>query len=145
MANRTGGRRASGKKGTAKGRNKNANKQVEHAAQPQNNREIVYQKLEELTAPVLEKYGVTAFDELMNRLENTIKEFTDEVNTLFTAMVSRSREDHERLKSLLTEEECEEEEQELELENEENMSAFEKKLERMEQENVPKTAREKGK
>ncbi len=136
MTNRTGGRSATRTKTTgskAKGRAKQAATQAGSTPQPQNNRGIVYQKLEEQTAPILEKYGVPAFDELLNRLESTIKEFNEEVGSLFTEMVDQSREEHERMKSLLAEEGCEEGEQEEKLENVENMSEFEKKLERMEE------------
>lgn len=148
MANRTGGRSATRTKTTgskAKGRAKQAATQAEPTPQPQNNREIVYQKLEEQTAPILEKYGVPAFDELLNRLESTIKEFNEEVGSLFTEMVDQSREEHERMKSLLSEEGCEGGEQEEKLENVENMSEFEKKLERIEKVKASEASATEGK
>jgi len=148
MANRASGRSSTKAKSTgsrAKGRSNKPASKAEETPQPLNNQEVVRQKLEELTAPILEKYGVPAFDEIMNRLETTVKEFTEEVNTLFSEMVNRSREDHERLKSLLTEDEGDEGEQDEKPENDEEMSEFEKRLERMEKENSSKSKTKGGK
>lgn len=147
MANRSSGGSAAKSKTAgsgARGQTRKTAPTGAQAPQPKNNREIAYQKLEELTAPILEKYGVPAFDELMNRLESVIKDFTAEVSTLFKEMVNRSREDHERLKSLLVEEEGAEEQQE-ELENEAKMSEFEKRLEQMEKKKASKTKQEREK
>jgi|GEM_PF-5665416 len=148
MANRASGRSSTKAKSTGsrtKGRSNKPASKAEETPQPLNNQEVVRQKLEELTAPILEKYGVPAFDEIMNRLETTVKEFTEEVNTLFSEMVNRSREDHERLKSLLTEDEGDEGEQDEKPENDEEMSEFEKRLERMEKENSSKSKTKGGK
>ena len=148
MANRASGRSGTKVKSTgsrAKGRSKKSDNQAEETPQLQNNREVIRQKLEELTAPILDKYGMPAFDEVMNRLETTVKEFTEEVNTLFSEMVNRSREDHERMKSLLTEEECDEGEQVEKLENDKEISEFEKRLERMDKENASKSNTKEGK
>jgi hypothetical protein len=117
--------KAGGKKGTAKGVASN---------EPQTNREIAFQKLQELASPILEKYGVTAFDELITRLEDTVKGYTEEVDALFKEMVSQSREDYERMKSLLTAQEPDEVEQEETEVEEETMSEIEKRLERQEKE-----------
>jgi hypothetical protein len=116
--------KAAGKKGAAKA----------GSAEQQANREVAFQKLQEIAAPILEKYGVSAFDELVTRLESTVKEYTEEVNALFQEMVSQSREDYERMKSLLTGQEADEAESE-EPEEGETMSEYEKRLERMEKEN----------
>ncbi len=148
MANRASGRSGTKAKSTgsrAKGRSKKPDNQVEETLQPLNNQEVIRKKLEELTAPILDKYGVPAFDEIMNRLETTVKEFTEEVNTLFSEMVNRSREDHERLKSLLTEDEGDEGEQDEKPENDEEISEFEKRLERMEKQNSSKSKTKGGK
>ncbi|MBA7661146.1 hypothetical protein ES703_69158 [subsurface metagenome] len=148
MANRASGRSGTKAKSTgarAKGRSNKPASKAEETLQPLNNQEVIRQKLEELTAPILDKYGVPAFDEVMNRLETTVKEFTEEVNTLFSEMVDRSREDHERLKSLLTEDEGDEGEQDEKPENDEEMSEFEKRLERMEKENTSKSKTKGGK
>jgi hypothetical protein len=117
--------KAGGKKGAAKG----AGSGEQHA-----NREIAFQKLEELASPILDKYGVTAFDELVSRLEDTVKGYTEEVDALFKEMVSQSREDYERMKSLLTGQDPDEVEQEETVEEEETMSEIEKRLERQEKE-----------
>jgi hypothetical protein len=130
MANRAGARSAGSK---PKGRKKQGTTQAGSKNQPETNREVVFQKLDELTSPILEKYGVPAFDELVNRLEGTVKEFTEEVSTLFDEMVVQAREDHERMKSLLVEGENDEQsgEDEDNLVNEEGMSEYEKRLENM--------------
>lgn len=148
MANRASGRSSTKAKSTGsrtKGRSNKPASKAEETPQPLNNQEVVRQKLEELTAPILDKYGVPAFDEIINRLETTVKEFTEEVNTLFSEMVNRSREDHERLKSLLTEDEGDEGEQDKQPENDEEISEFEKRLERMEKENSSKSKTKGGK
>ncbi len=147
MANRASGRSGTKAKSTgsrAKARSKKPANQAQETLQPRNNQEIIRQKLEELTAPILDKYGIPAFDEVMNRLETTVKEFTGEVNTLFSEMVDRSREDHERMKSLLTEEDDNEGEQEEKLENDQEISEFEKRLERMDKENASKSNTKEG-
>ncbi len=148
MANRASGRSGTKAKSTgsrAKERSNKSASKAEETLQPLNNQEVIRQKLEELTAPILDKYGVPAFDELMNRLETTVKEFTEEVNTLFSEMVNRSREDHERLKSLLTEDEGDEGERDEKPDNDEEMSEFEKRLERMEKDNTSKSKTKGGK
>lgn len=147
MANRTSGRSAARTKSRAsqaKGRTDKAAKQAKETLQPPSNQEVIRKKLEELTSPILDKYGVLAFDEVMKRLETTVKEFTEEVSTLFDEMVSRSREDHERMKSLLTEEEGNDAEPEEELENEEDMSEFEKRLEHREQKKASQANADEG-
>ena len=83
MANRTGGRSATkskikGNRTATRGRSKVAGNAANQEKQPESNREVVYQKLEDLTTPILEKYGVPAFDELMHRMEETIKDFNDD-------------------------------------------------------------------
>ncbi|UCH62620.1 MAG: hypothetical protein JSU77_12630 [Fidelibacterota bacterium] len=148
MANRAGGRSGTKAKSTssrAKGRSSKSASKAEEKLQPQNNQEVIRQKLEELTAPILEKYGIPAFDEIMNRLETTVKEFTEEVNTLFSEMVIRSREDHERMKSLLTDDEGDEGGHDEKTENNVEMSEFEKRLELMEKENTSKSKAKGGK
>ncbi|MFC1620353.1 hypothetical protein ACFL45_11195, partial [Candidatus Neomarinimicrobiota bacterium] len=80
------------------------------------------------------------FDELVTRLEGTVKGYTEEVDALFKEMVSQSREDYERMKSLLTVQEPDEGEQEDKVEEEETMSEFEKKLERQEKEKAGKSS-----
>ena len=147
MANRTSGRsvaRTKSKGSQAKGRTNKAAKQAKETLQPPNNQEVIRKKLEELTSPILDKYGVLAFDEVMKRLETTVKEFTEEVSTLFDEMVSRSREDHERMKSLLTEDEGNELQPEEELENEEDMSEVEKRLEHREQKKASQANADEG-
>ena len=147
MANRTSGRsvaRTKSKGSQAKGQTNKAAKQAKETLQPPNNQEVIRKKLEELTSPILDKYGVLAFDEVMKRLETTVKEFTEEVSTLFDEMVSRSREDHERMKSLLTEDEGNELQPAEELENEENMSEFEKRLEHTEQKKASQANADEG-
>jgi len=147
MDNRTSGRsvaRAKSKGSQAKGRTNKAAKQAKETLHPPNNQEVIRKKLEELTSPILDKYGVLAFDEVMKRLETTVKEFTEEVSTLFDEMISRSREDHERMKSLLTEDEGNELQPAEELENEEDMSEFEKRLEHTEQKKASQTNADEG-
>lgn len=132
MANRTSGRSTGkGRTTPARGRRqgKSTAKTTVKELEPQSNKEIVQQKLEELTSPILEQYGTPAFDEIMARLETTVREFNDEVGTLFKEMVDRSHEDHQRMKSLLSGEEPDDEKQEDDQENKANMSEFEKRLE----------------
>lgn len=134
MVDRTRG--SSNVKGSAAGaKSKTGGKKGAASKEPKTNREVAFDKLQMLTSPILEKYGVAAFDELVSRLENTVKEYTEEVDALFKEMVSQSREDHERMKTLLTGQEPEEtEEEETAEETEEAMSEYEKRLERMEKE-----------
>lgn len=136
MANRTRG--SSNVKGSAAGaKSKAGGKRGAASKEPKTNREVAFDKLQTLTSPILEKYGVAAFDELVNRLENTVKEYTEEVDALFKEMVSQSREDYERMKTLLTgqePDEAEAEDEEEVAEEEESMSEFEKRLEQMEKE-----------
>ena len=148
MANRTGGR-STGKGRTTPARGKKQGKGTsrmkEKELEPQNNKEIVQQKLEELTSPILEQYGTPAFDEIMARLETTVREFNDEVGTLFKEMVDRSHEDHVRMKSLLSGEETDDEQQKDEQENEANMSEFERRLEEEERKKASNTKDKKKK
>ena len=66
------------------------------------NRDILKSKLDALTSPVMDRYGLTAFDELTARLGATIKAFSDELGELFSRMVSQSQDEYDRLKSLMT-------------------------------------------
>lgn len=110
--------------------------------QPGTAREILVQRLTELTEPIMEKYGQSAFDELMTRMEAAIQEYTQEVRTLFTEMVHQSREEHLRLKAILDQDKAVEEQDKIEKEEEvdvieegegNDMSEYEKRLERMDQ------------
>ena len=116
-------------------------KQVKDALPPKNNREVMGRKLRQLTTPVLDKYGMPAFDELMERLEGTIEDFNAEVKSLFEDMVHQSREYHARMKSMLAPEEGDETGKANAMGNEENMSEYEKRLENMDKE---KTSGAKG-
>lgn len=102
-------------------------------------RGILVRKMVELTEPIMEQYGEAAFDEVMTRMEATIQEFTQEVRTLFSEMVQQSREEHERLKAMLVQDEAVEEGDLIEEEQDAEMSEFEKRLERMEQSNESKS------
>ncbi len=148
MANRTSGR-STGKGRTTLARGKRQSKGtakiIERELEPQNNKEIVQQKLEDLTSPIMERYGTPAFDEIMARLEITVREFNDEVGTLFKEMVDRSHEDHERMKSLLSGEETDDEKQENEHENGTNMSEYERRLEEEERKKTSVTEHKKKK
>ena len=75
---------------------------VEKKVMEPTNRDILMGKLDALTSPVMDRYGVTAFDELAARLGATIKAFSDELGGLFSRMVSQSQDEHDRLKSLMT-------------------------------------------
>ena len=110
---------------------------IKEAQPPKTNREIMEQKLSGLAAPVLEKYGTPAFDELITRLETTIEEFNAEVSNLFANMVNQSREDHARMKSMLHPEQGDEKEDALE--NDDNLSEIEKRLENRARESSSKT------
>ena len=96
-------------------------------------REIIVAQLVELTEPIMEQYGQAAFDEVMTRMEATREAFSEEVNTLFTEMVHQSREEHERLKAMLVQDEAVEEEDPIEEGPEGEMSEIEKRLERSDQ------------
>lgn len=113
---------------------------IKEALPPKTNREIMEQKLSGLAAPVLEKYGTPAFDELMTRLETTIEDFNAEVSNLFADMVNQSREDHARMKSMLNPEHGDEQEEALK--NDDNMSEIEKRLEHRDREATSKTSDE---
>ena len=106
---------------------------VEAQEQTATTREIIAGKLIELTEPIMEQYGQAAFDEVMTRMEATREEFSQEVNTLFTEMVHQSREEHERLKAMLVQDEAVEEEDPIEEGPEGEMSEIEKRLERSDQ------------
>ena len=141
----TGSAKKSGGGGTQRGglAKKGAAK-VKEALPPKTNREVMEQKLNGLAAPVLEKYGMPAFDELMTRLETTIEEFNAEVSTLFADLVTQSREDHARMKSMLSPEDGGEEEnggkKEEVLGDVENMSEVEKRLEMRDREAESKSS-----
>ena len=118
--------RGKGTNGSAKaGADKDAPSIVEK------NRATVTNKLEELTLPILEKYGQPAFEELMSRLDTTLTEFSDEVSHLFTDMVSQAKDEHERLRGLLEREDGKEGDENSRpvLPGEENMSEFERRIE----------------
>ena len=129
----------SAKKTRGRGLSNKAARKVKESLPPKTNQEIMDQRLRELSTPVLEKYGVPAFDELMVRLETTIKDFNTEVTTLFDEMVHQSREDHERLKSMLAPNSAVKEGQAEELENQASMSEYELRLENMEREQSAKS------
>ncbi len=116
-------------------------KKVKDALPPKNNREVMDQKLRQLTTPVLDKYGIPAFDELIERLEGTFDDFNLEVTSLFEDMVHQSREHHARMKSMLAPEEGDETEEAGAMGNQDNMSEYEKRLENMDKE---KTSDSKG-
>jgi hypothetical protein len=99
------------------------------------NHDVVRERLQKLSLPVLERYGESAFDELLARLETTIEEFTTEFETLFTEMIDQSRDDYRRLQNLLApEENTEAVDEEAQPDSSmDNMSEFERKLEEMEQ------------
>ncbi len=65
------------------------------------NQDVVRERLQKLSLPILERYGESAFDELLTRLEMTIEEFTTEFETLFTEMIDQSKDDYRRLQNLL--------------------------------------------
>ncbi|MEE9162226.1 MAG: hypothetical protein V3U35_04555 [Candidatus Neomarinimicrobiota bacterium] len=121
-------------KGKAGGLASMGAKKVKDALPPKNNREVMDQKLRQLTTPVLDKYGMPAFDELIERLEGTIEDFNVEVKSLFEDMVHQSREHHARMKSMLAPEEGDETSEAHAMGNEESMSEYEKRLENMDQE-----------
>ena len=116
-------------------------KKVKDALPPKNNREVMDEKLRQLTTPVLDKYGKPAFDELIERLEGTIDDFNAEVKSLFEDMVHQSREQHARMKSMLAPVEGDDSEEAQAMGNEEHMSEYEKRLENMDEE---KTSGAKG-
>ena len=138
MAKRTTRRKTATKKAAGsprKGRTEKSKDTEQEKSQEISNREIAHQKLGDLTRPILKEYGVSAFDEVVSRLENTVTDFSQEVSTLFEAMVSRAKEDHERMKSLLTREDVDEPEVEEEVDTpleETEISEYEKRLERQE-------------
>lgn len=112
---------------------------VEGTEQTPTSRGIIVRRLVELTEPIMEQYGQAAFDEVMTRMEATIQDFTQEVRTLFTEMVHQSREEHERLKAMLVQDEAVEEGDVIEEEQDTEMSEFEKRLENMDQPNESKS------
>lgn len=119
-----------GKAGT-KGANKNSADETS-----QTNHDVVRERLQELSMPILERYGKSAFDELLTRLETTIEEFTNEFETLFNEMIDQSRDDYRRLQSLLTPDDTTdavEEAPQPEATAMDEMSEFERRLEEMEQ------------
>ncbi|MFC1480708.1 hypothetical protein ACFL6E_00480 [Candidatus Neomarinimicrobiota bacterium] len=102
------------------------------------NHDVVRERLQKLSLPILDRYGESAFDELLARLETTIEEFTGEFETLFTEMIDQSRDDYRRLQNLLAPDESVEavdEEEKADTSGDE-MSEFERKLEEMEQEKI---------
>ncbi|MDP6457234.1 MAG: hypothetical protein QF613_03035 [Candidatus Marinimicrobia bacterium] len=94
------------------------------------------EKLDDLLDGINESYGVTLMEELISRLEATVNEFNDEVNSLMEQLkeIGVKREELlEKIKSGEDEEEKEEEEvSEAKDEDQHEMSAWEKRLEEME-------------
>jgi hypothetical protein len=134
MATRTTSRQSTAK---SKGATKKGSAGPKQSSPPLSNREYVNQKLVQLMKPVLDQYGISAFNELAGRIETTIREFSSEVDSLFSRMVDQSREDYEKMKSLLepqaaTDEECDEKEKEKDSETSEQMSDLERRLEEKE-------------
>lgn len=129
MVDRKGSLRSkSGSKGGKKGNDDDT---------PKTNHDVVRERLQELSMPILDKYGESAFDELLARLETTIEEFTTEFETLFSEMIDQSRDDYRRLQSLLTPDDAtdaSDESPKPETPAMDEMSDFERKLEEMEQE-----------
>ncbi|MCH7859959.1 MAG: hypothetical protein IID14_09740 [Candidatus Marinimicrobia bacterium] len=118
-------RPGAGKRGTA------SDPAVELKEQPVTTREIMVRRLVVLTEPIMEQYGQAAFDEVMTRMETTLGDFSEEVSTLFTEMVHQSREEHERLKAMLVQDEAVEAADTTEEGQEDaEMSEFEKRLAR---------------
>ena len=99
-----------------------------------NSKELVGEKLTKLTIPILEKYGFLAFEEVITRLEITIKEFNEEVGSLFGEMVNHSRENYGRLKLLLDQDAEPEEPTDDESVDDFGMSELERRLETVERE-----------
>lgn len=95
------------------------------------NRALVLSRIEELTLPILDKYGELAFEEILGRLNQVIEEYTLEVQHLFTGLVDQAREDHGRLRGLLDRDagESETDESAPAPTEDKNMSEFERRLE----------------
>ncbi len=94
------------------------------------NRALVIRRIEELTLPILEKYGEAAFEEILGRLNQVIDEYTAEVQHLFTGLVEQAKEDHGRLRGLLDRDEGGTETAEAEAPPEDrDMSEIERRLE----------------
>lgn len=94
------------------------------------NRALVIRRIEELTLPILEKYGEPAFEEILGRLNRVIDEYTAEVQHLFTGLVDQAKEDHGRLRGLLDRDEGGTETAEAEAPPEDrDMSEIERRLE----------------
>ena len=131
MADRSRSRRSA--QGASKLENDNGDNTPEQAKDSvEINRAKVSKRLEELTLPVLEKYGQPAFDELHSWLERVVNEFTDEVQTLFDDLVGQAKSDHDRLIGLLrrdANEPTEETADAVPVEEEVPMSDYERKLE----------------
>lgn len=123
------------KSATTRGRGSNgsakASAEKDGLSIAERNRAAVTVKLEELTLPILEKYGQAAFDELMARLEITLDEFTQEVSHLFTGMVAQAKDDHDKLRGLLDRDNSVEGDENTRpvMPGDENMSDLERRLE----------------
>ena len=98
------------------------------------NRAKVRLRLEELTLPILEKFGQPAFDELHSRLEVVIQEYTVEVQGLFNDLVGQAKLDHERLVGLLKRDESDSDDDSADaaVPDDANMSDIERRLEGLE-------------
>ena len=134
MAERSTSRRSArgGKKSSDNGKNA---KTPEPENSVEMNRAKVRLRLEELTLPILEKFGQPAFDELHSRLEVVIREYTIEVEGLFSDLVGQAKLEHERLMGLLKRDETEGDGDSPDpvLADDEDLSDIERRLEGMDQ------------
>ena len=99
-------------------------------------REYLTEKLDDLLDGINESYGVTLMEELISRLETTVNEFNDEVNSLMEQLKAIGVKREELLDKIKSGGNGEEEEEETGSqerdEDQRDMSAWEKRLEEIE-------------
>ena len=96
-------------------------------------KEYLTEKLDDLLDGINESYGVTLMEELISRLETTVNEFNDEVNSLMDQLKAIGVKRGELLDKIKSGGNGEEEEERgSEDEDRRDMSAWEKRLEEIE-------------
>ena len=88
--------------------------------------------LSDLLEGINDTYGSVLMDELMNRIEITIKEFNDEMNLMFKLLQNREEERQNMLKMIRSEKSVSDKK---EGKSDKNISEWERKLEKIEQSN----------
>lgn len=99
---------------------------------PENRRNYLSEKLDDLLGGINDSYGTVLMDELISRLEKTVGDFNDEVNQLMERLRARSEKKEQLLEKLRSDESVEpREETEAPKEAEKEVSKWEKRLEAM--------------